>query len=276
MLLKYQKLIKILGKEAVRLNEPLAKYTTFQIGGPADLVFVAKVVKDLKKAIQTAKKMKIPNFVLGKGSNILVSDKGFRGLVIKNETSRILISGKKAKVDSGVLTNQLVKIAVDKDLAGLESFFGLPGTIGGAVSGKAHFQKKNILELVDKIEKIDNVILSVVFKLKPGNKKELWKAAKEALKYRQTTQPLNFSSAGCIFKNPEFQPAGLLIDRCGLKGVKLGGAMISPKHANFIVNKSKATCQDVIRLISLCKKKVKEKFGVKLEEEIIRIGDFDE
>ncbi len=142
------------------------------------------------------------------------------------------------------------------------------------MAGNAHFQKKNILEFVDKVERIDEVILSVSFKLKPQDKKKLWQAAKEAWQYRQTTQPLDFPSAGCIFQNPAFRSAGYLIDQCGLKGKKAGGAIISKKHANFIVNTGKASCQDVLELISLCQRKVKEKFGINLELEIIKIGEF--
>jgi len=273
---KYQKLIKILGKNLVRLNEPLAKYTTFKIGGPADLFFVAKNAEDLKKAVKSAKKLKTPYFILSGGSNILVSDKGIRSLVIKNQTSKISISGERVEVDSGVLTSQLVKLTIDRGLAGLENFFGLPGTVGGAVYGNAHFKGKNIREVVSKTKEFDGVILSVVFKLKPGDKKELWRTAKEACEYRKITQPLDFPSAGCIFKNPKFQSAGYLIEQCGLKGTRSGGAMISNKHANFIVNTGGASCKDVLGLIELCQKKVKEKFGVKLEEEIIKVGDFDE
>jgi len=267
--------IKGLTLKGVRLNELLAKHTTFRIGGPADLFFRAKNIQDLKKVVQAAKKLKISYFILSGGSNVLVSDKGFRGLVIKNQSSKINISGEKVEADSGVLVSRLVKSTLDKGLVGLEHFWGLPGTIGGAVHGNAHFQGKNIMKVIAKINKIDNVILSITFKLKPGDKKELWKIAKEALEYRQKTQPLNFSSAGCIFKNPDFQPAGYLIDQCGLKGEKIGKAMVSPKHANFIVNTGGATCQDVMNVIALCKKKVKEKFDIDLELEIIKMGDLE-
>jgi UDP-N-acetylmuramate dehydrogenase len=270
-----QKLIKILGGDLVRLNESLARHTTFKIGGPADLFFVAKTTKDLKKAVLSAKKIKIPFFLLGRGSNILVSDKGFRGLVIKNETSQIKISGKRVEADSGVLTSRLVKKTLEKSLSGLESFYGLPGTVGGAVSGSAHFQGKHITELVEKTKKVNGVIVSVIFKLKLGDKKKLDGTVKKAWHYRQASQPLNFPSAGCIFKNPENQSAGYLIDQCGLKGKKMGGAKVSQKHANFIVNMGGATCRDVLALAAICKRKVKEKFGIKLAEEIIIVGEFD-
>ena len=257
----------------------LAKNTTFRIGGPADLFFRAKNSQDLKKVVQAAKKLKISYFILSGGSNVLVSDDGFKGLVIKNQSSVISHQSSNdfavVQAESGVLVNSLVKFTLDKGLVGLEHFWGLPGSIGGAVHGNAHFQGKNIMKVVAKINKIDNVILSVAFKLKPGDKKELWKIAKKALEYRQKTQPLNFPSAGCIFKNPDFQPAGYLIDQCGLKGEKIGRAMISLKHANFIVNTGGATCQDVISLIALCKKKVKEKFNIVLELEIIKIGGLE-
>lgn len=261
--------------KGVRLNEPLRKHTTFRIGGPADLFFVAKKREELKKAVNSARKFSLPFFILGGGSNLLVSDKGFRGLVIKNQTSKISLTKGLVEADSGVRTSQLVKLTIDQGLFGLENFFGLPGTIGGAVYGEAHFKGKKINEFVSKIEKSDGVILSVVFKLKPGNKRELWQRAKEALRYRRMTQPIALPSAGCIFKNPPSQSAGSLLEECGLKGTRIGGAMVSPKHANFIVNTGKARAQDVLGLIKLCQKKVKEKFGIKLEEEIIKVGDFD-
>ena len=265
-----------LDSSSVRLNEQLAKYSSFKIGGPADLFLVCKSNQGFKRAVKAAKKLEVPYFILGGGSNLLVSDKGFRGLVIKNQARQVRFTQELVEVDSGFLMNQLVKKTIDKSLAGLEDFFGLPGTVGGAISGNAHFQVKNIKSVVSKVKKIDNVIFSVVFKLKPANKKELWQKAKEAAVYRKTTQPLNYPSAGCIFKNPDSQPAGYLIEQCGLKGNKIGRAMISSEHANFIVNTGGATFQDVLRLIKLCQKKVKEKFGVKLEEEIIKVGDFDE
>lgn len=263
-----------------RHHVSLAKHTTFKIGGPADLFFVAKNTKDLKEAVQWAKKTKNRFFILGGGSNLLVSDKGFRGLVIKNQSSDIRHQPSNnfafVEAESGLPTSRVVRYTLDKSLSGLEPFFGLPGTVGGAVWGNAHFQRRKIKDVVFKLEKFDKIILSVIFKLKHGNKKELWQRAKEALKYRQMTQPLKYPSAGCIFKNPDSQSAGSLLEKCGLKGKRIGGAMISAQHANFIVNTGKATAQDVLDLIKLCQRKVKEKFGVKLEEEIIKLGDFDE
>lgn len=260
----------------VRLNEPLKKHTSFKIGGPADLFLVAKKGEVIKKAIEVVKKFSLPYFILGGGSNLLISDKGFRGLVIKNQTSKIRFSKERVEADAGVLMNQLVKKTINRGLAGLEYFWGLPGTIGGAVAGGAHFGERKIGAVVAETKKIDGLILSVVLKLKSGDKTELWREAEKALAYRKLTQPLNFPSAGCVFQNPPGKPAGFLLEQAGLKGKKSGRAMFSQKHANFIINTGQATAQDVVRLIELGKKKVKEKFGIKLKEEIILVGNFDE
>lgn len=256
-------------------NEKLAFYTTFKIGGPADWFVVVKTPAELEKAVKWAKKKSLPFFILGAGSNILVGDKGFRGLVIKNQSGSIAIKGSQVAAGSGVLTSRLVKETINQSLAGLEEFFGLPGTIGGAVAVNAHWQHKKIKDLVAKIKRFDEVVLEIVFRLEKSDKQALWQKARAALQYRQQTQPLEYPSAGCIFQNPSVrQPAGYLIDQCGLKGTKRGGAMISRRHANFIVNPDQADAKDVLKLIALVKKKVKERFKIKLKLEIIKVGEF--
>ena len=257
------------------------------------MFFVSKTANDLKRAIKAAMKLRVPYFILGGGSNVLISDQGFRGIVIKIQNSPACISytesiaGKQSKIqnsnkfvfikaEAGVSMSRLIKFAINHGFSGLEFFLGLPGTVGGAVCGNAHFKGKQIKEIIYKTEKFAGVILSVVFRLKKGRKESLGQIAKELLDYRKKTQPLKFPSAGCIFKNPESYSAGYLIDQCGLKGTKIGGAMISKKHANFIVNLKRATCSDVLSLISICKEKVRERFEIELEEEIIKVGSFNE
>lgn len=256
-------------------NEKLAFQTTFKIGGPVDWFVVVKNQEELQSAVQWAKGRSLPFFILGAGSNLLVSDAGFRGLVIKNQSVGVKIQPPQVTAESGTLTSQLVQATLDQGLAGLEGFFGLPGTVGGAVAVNAHWRQKKIRDFVTRINRFDSVILNVAFQLEPGDQKTLLQQAQEAVAYRQQTQPLGFASAGCIFRNPSpDQPAGYLIDQCALKGMKIGGAMVSERHANFIVNRGRATSQDVLALIAFIKEKVREKFQIDLELEIIKVGKF--
>jgi len=250
-------------------NVSLKKYTTFRIGGKAKYFFVAKTKDNLIEAIKTAKKKKLPFFILGDGSNLLVSDKGYKGLVIK--------------------FGQPLSLYV---FQGLEWATGIPGTIQGAVCGNAGAFGKSMKDVVKEVkvfdtktEKIKNfknkdcqfsyknsifrkkknlIILSVEIKSKKSNPKKI----KEYFNYKKETQPLNFPSAGSVFRNPAGFFAGELIDKCGLKGKRVGNVKISEKHANFIVNLGNGKAKDVIKLIKLIKNKVKKKFGVVLKEEI--------
>ncbi len=253
----------------IKKNVSLKNYTTFRIGGPAKYFFVAKNKTELIEAIKTAKKLKLPFFILGGGSNVLVSDRGFKGLVIK--------------------FGQPLSSYVSK---GLEWAVGIPGTIQGAVCGNAGAFKKSMKDVVASVEVFDTktekieifknkgckfnyresifrkkknlIILSVKIKPKKNNTKKI----KQYLDYRKETQPLSFPSAGSVFKNPRGFSAGDLIERCGLKGKKVGNVKISEIHSNFIVNLGQGTAKDVMRLIKIIKNKVKKKFGVVLEEEI--------
>jgi len=296
---KYQNLIKKLGKNRIKYNEPMAIHTTIGIGGPADLFYIAKTKTELIKAVNLANKDKIPYFVLGGGSNILITNKGIRGLVIKNNSSRITRRNLLVKVESGVITQKLVNFTIEKGLAGLEYFSGFYGTVGGAIYNNAHFKDKFIFDPLEKIEiltkagkkllvdknkvkhgydftsfqKTKDLILELHFKLKKGNKKLLNKTALEVLKIRRQKHPMAKKSAGCMFKNPKLAPAGILIDRAGLKGKKVGEAMVSEKHAAFIINKGNASCQDVLKLISLIKRQVYNKFKVNLQTEVFLIGE---
>lgn len=315
----HQELIQELGPLRVRKNELLSNHTTFKIGGPADLFFEAHNRKDLIKALKTSQELKIPFFVLGGGSNILVSDKGFSGLVIKNKTKEIKILRYKGQVeegqaqqgtalieaDSGVGLNRLVRFAIEESLAGLEVFLSIPGSVGGAIKTNAHFRPEkdeflgNLVykaRLFDKkgevkevgrdylqldydqsvLQQTKEILLSVVFKLdKVASSQPLWKKAKKAVDHRRLRQPLGEACAGCIFKNPpRSRAAGFFIDQAGLKGTRVGGAIVSEKHANFIVNTGGATAADVLELIKLCQEKVNVLFGIKLEEEIEYVGDF--
>lgn len=300
----WQKLEDKLGLGRVRVNEVMALHTTFQIGGPADFYFEAKTNEELIKAYHAAKNLNLPFLILGGGSNILVGDQGFRGLVVKNKTKGIRIIKVRGKigpslngtkldvknilveVEAGVPFNQFVRFAIEEGLGGLEEFLGLPGTVGGAVIGNAHWQDKTVNQFIFSQKRHDSkILLSVIFELQKDDKDLLWQKARQAIEYRQKTQPTG-TSAGCIFKNIKKSQAlrigttnlttsaGFIIEASGLKGTKLGFAQISPEHANFMINLGGACAKDVLNLIKLAKEKVKEKFNLELEEEIIKIGEF--
>lgn len=308
-------------------NEPLAKYTTLKIGGPADGFIDVKTREELIEVLREARNKAIPRFIMGGGSNILVGDKGFRGLVIKNSANKIVIRGMKGKLtagnsdsqvyveaDSGVIMNHLVRFTIEEGLAGLEMHLGLPGTVGGAVYMNSKWTRPEgyvgdcvyramvmsddgeIREVEHSyfqfaydwsiLQKTHETVLGVIFSLRKMSREELWKTANESIQYRRLSQPQGVFSPGCTFRNiskvqafaiptpNHTTSAGYLIDHAGLKGSVIGDAQVSPVHANFIVNRGKATAADVVQLIDQAKKEVKRKFGVTLEEEIARIGEF--
>lgn len=288
-------------KKEILLNKTingvsLEKFTTFKIGGKVKYFFVAKNKQSLIKAVLWAEEASLPFFILGGGSNLLVADRGFRGLVIKNENNKHETNGKKISAEAGVPLSSLLKEATKNNLAGLEWSAGIPGTVGGALFGNAGAFGKSMKDSVQgvkifdvKSRKIkilkkkdcgfsyresifkknkDLVIISAAFSFKKGKSETINKKIKEYLDYRKEHQPLNFPSAGSVFKNSKNLSAGDLIEKCGLMGKKIGNAEISQKHANFIVNLGKATSKDVMGLVNLAKKSVKNKFGVALEEEI--------
>jgi UDP-N-acetylmuramate dehydrogenase len=305
----------------IRENVLLRDYTTFKIGGPARYFFVAKNKEDLKNAILWAKKKKLSFFILGGGSNVLFSDNGFKGFVIKLQNTQYEIRNTKIVAEAGVPLQKLVLETAKRGLYGLENLAGIPGTLGGAIWGNAGAFGREIGDLVEeikvldvggsklKVKKLKNkgckfgyrdsifkkrknwIILGATLKLKRGKRKEIEEKIKEFLKLRKEKQPLEFPSAGSVFKNvpiekvPKkirekfkekikngFLPAGVLIEAAGLKGVQIGGAKISEKHANFIVNVGNAKASDVKELIEKIKKEVKKKFKIQLEEEIKLVG----
>jgi len=301
---------------------PLKEYTTFKIGGPARYFFVAKSKEDLKNAILWAKKKKLPFFILGAGSNVLFSDNGFKGLIIKLQNTQYKIRNTKIVAEVGVPLQKLVLETAKKGLSGLENLAGIPGTLGGAIWGNAGAfggEIKDVVKEVEilringltswRIEKLKNkdckfgyrdsifkrkknwIILGATLKLKKGNKKEIEEKIKEILRLRKEKQPLEFPSAGSVFKNVPiekvskrirekfkekikngFLPAGVLIEAAGLKGFQIGGAKISEKHANFIVSVGNAKASDVKELMEKIKKEIKKKFKIQLEEEIKLVG----
>ncbi len=323
---KLKQLKKILGERA-KENEPLSRYTTFKIGGPADLFYDAKTVDELTTAVTHARKHKIPIFILGGGTNILVGDRGIRGLVIKNSSSRITIVGAKghmyhgesqgsvyAEAESGVPMNKLIRFTIEEGLSGLEMQLGLPGSVGGAVYMNSKWthpesyvgdvvyqariltpqgQEKDVPQSyfhfaydTSTIQKTADFVLTVTFRLTARPTEGLWKTANESMVYRRDTQPQGVFSPGCTFRNitkaaaltavtpNQTTSAGFLVDHAGLKGARVGDAQISPVHANFIINNGKATAHDVVELIEKARSQVQKQFGVRLQEEIVRVGEF--
>ena len=305
----------------VQENVPLSQYSSFRIGGPARYFFIAKTEEDIIKALKAAQEMGLSFFLLAGGSNVLFSDKRFNGLVIKIQLGqgKAELRGLDILVQAGESLAKIVKLSLESGLTGMEWANGIYGTIGGAVRGNAGafgysmediIKEVRILEL-PKLEiknfSVENcefsyrdsvfkhnknlVILSVKISLKRGNILEIKKRAEEYIRYRQERQPLEYPSAGSIFKNiplelinkklfdeyPELNkfskkgiiPAGFLIEQVGLKGQEVGQAQISEKHCNFIINLGQAKSQDVKDLIFLSKKKIFDRFGIKLEEEIV-------
>jgi len=300
---------KILQKlPRIRKNILLKDYTTYKIGGPAKYFYVAKTKDDLINAVKIAKNLKLPIFILGAGSNLLVSEKGFKGLVIKIDISNVNFQGKNIIVGAGTKLTKLAHLSADNSLSGLEWSAGIPGTVGGAIYGNAQAFGEKISDAVEGVEvmnlktlKLGNltkkqcqfslkssifkknknlIIISAILRLNKGNKKEIQKKIKENMNYRKKNHPTNFPSAGSVFVNPENKGevirVSYLIENCGLKGKKIGKAQISEKHANFIINlgggPKGCPAQDVLALINLVKRKVKKTFGINLEVEVQFVG----
>lgn len=278
-------------------NEPLAKYVNFRIGGPARWLVEAKTEEEITTAVQLAQEADVPVFILGGGSNTLPSDQGFNGLVIKIALRSFAINGTMVRADAGVMSAGLARATAEAGLAGLEWMISLPGTIGGAVRGNAGCFGGEVKDNVVAVRILrngrirdvsaadsafgyrdsafkhsDDIILSATFALSPGIPSVLKAKMDEQLAARKASQPTNAGSAGCIFKNPEGNSAGRLVDQAGLKGQKIGDAEISPVHGNFIVNLGHATADQVVQLVALAKTRVRNHAGIQLQEEIQYLG----
>jgi len=297
--------------DRVRRDAPLAPLTTFKVGGTADWLIDARSEEELLGAIAIARGAGQPITMLGGGSNVLVSDAGVRGLVIRLRPMEVSQPRPdRVRADAGLTINGLVRWTIGRGIAGLEAWAGTPGTVGGAIYGNAHFGGRNIGDLVadvrlvtpqgetrtvaasemefgydtSRLQRTREILLWAEFKAGTGEPEALRAVARASLAHRKTTQPLETPSAGCIFQNPDparetipdgIPPsAGALVDRAGLKGSRLGGAKVSDTHANFIVNDGGATAADIRALVERCKQGVRERFGVTLREEIVYLGEF--
>jgi UDP-N-acetylmuramate dehydrogenase len=308
----YAPFLSAFGDGRVRVDVPLAPFTTFRVGGKADCLVDVASSTELARALELSRQAGLPVTPLGGGSNVLVSDRGVRGVVVRVRGGATSDEGEgRVRSDAGVTLNSLVRWTIGRGLAGLEAWAGTPGTVGGAVFGNAHYAGRSIGELVhsvclvspaggvadvpasemafaydrSRLQQTHEVALSAVFALSPGaDPARLRETARRSLAHRKRTQPLDTPSAGCIFQNPDPAvdripdgipaSAGALVDRAGLKGYAIGGAMVSTGHANFVVNRGGATAADIRQLIGLCRDTVKARFGVTLREEIRYIGEW--
>jgi UDP-N-acetylmuramate dehydrogenase len=298
------------GPARVHQDAPLAPFTTFKVGGPADWLLELHGGTELKQAAAIAREAGVPLIALGGGSNVLVSDAGVRGIVVRVHGGEVrALDASVVRADAGVTINGLVRWTIGRGIAGLEAWAGTPGTVGGAVFGNAHFRARLISELIDRVTLVTadgavadlpvsemefgydysrlhrtrEVVVSADFHVSSGDPAALRAVARESLAFRKRTQPLESASAGCIFQNPDpardrvpagIPPsAGALVDRAGLKGACEGAARVSPTHANFIVNEGGATAREIRALIERCKTEVGARFGVTLREEIVYLGE---
>jgi len=301
----------VFGSARVHEQLPLAPLTTFRVGGPADALIETRSSAEIVRALELAHEHGVPVTMLGGGSNVLVSDRGVRGLVVRPRGGVVQpVDGQHVRADASVTINGLVRWTILRALGGLERWAGTPGTVGGAVVGNAHFGGRLIGDVITEVQVVDRtgevtvlsvdemgfaydrsrvqqtgeVVLTATFRVTAADSTSLRETARASLAYRKRTQPLETPSAGCIFQNPESSrdrlPAGMpfsagaLVDRAGLKGVRMGGARVSEAHGNFIVNEGGATAADIRALIERCKSEVQRQFGVTLREEIVYLGDF--
>lgn len=305
---KYNKFIEMMGEE-VRVEEDLSKYTTFKIGGKADLFYSVKNEDSFIRVVKVCDELEIPFVVMGCGSNILVSDEGYRGLVIKNENKGNIgiFDEDKIFVNSGLSLSELLEFSADNSLAGLDLLAGIPGSVGGAVYmnagafgctidehilyGKVLDKSGNLYELNRKdfsfgyrssrLQKSGEILVSIVLRLIRGEKEKIYNKMNEIIEIRRKKHPdKTVPCAGSYFKNiiisgqvEKREPAGYYLDKAGLKGMQCGEAKVFEKHANFIINTGEAKSSDVLKLAQIMKDKVKETFGIELIEEVVYLDD---
>ena len=297
-----EKLQKLIGEAKVLANEPMASHTTFRIGGPADYFVMPETVEELRDILALCKEEGLPYFILGNGSNLLVGDKGFRGVVIQlyKNFDGLSIEGTRVTAKSGAMLIRVAKEAGKAGLTGLEFASGIPGTIGGAMvmnAGAYGGEMKDVVTAVTVLTKDGDIktltgsemnfryrgsvvedegyiVLEAVMELKEGNLEEIQARIDELSLQRRTKQPIEYPSAGSTFKRPEGYFAGKLIQDTNLRGYQVGGAQVSEKHCGFVINAGGATAADVMQLMQDVSDKVNAQFGVTLEPEVKRIGEF--
>lgn len=291
----------IVGKENVLIDEPMWKHTSFKVGGNTDLLVMPQNTDQLIEIVQVCRERQCPFLVMGNGTNLIVKDKGIRGVVIKTfeGLQNFRVYDEFIEAESGILLSKLSNIALKNSLTGLEFAAGIPGTLGGAVTmnaGAYHGEMKDVVvwtKYLDRqglVKEIGNeqhqfgyrtsfiqtdggIVLKSRLKLRKGNSSEIKALMDDLAKRRKDKQPLDMPSAGSVFKRPEGYYSGQLIENCGLRGYSIGGAQVSNKHCGFIVNNGNATAKDVIALIKFVQDKVRSEFGVELQTEVKIVGE---
>ena len=294
-----KKLLSILKEEQVKKDEPMKSHTTFRVGGPADYFVTPQTAEEVAKVIEACTQEKVPYYIVGNGSNLLVSDKGYEGVIIQiyKQMNQVKVEGAQIHVQAGALLSMIAKRALDAELTGFEFAAGIPGTLGGACvmnagayGGEMKDVLKSVTVLTDKgevktlakeelelgyrtsvIAKKGYIVLEAVLELQKGEKEKIQAVMDDLKERRVTKQPLEYPSAGSTFKRPEGYFAGKLIQDAGLKGYRSGDVMVSEKHSGFVVNVGKGTCEDAMRVIEHVQRTVYEQFGVELELEVKRV-----
>ncbi|RBP62641.1 UDP-N-acetylmuramate dehydrogenase [Alkalibaculum bacchi] len=303
-MIKYilSKLETFMNKDSLLIDEPMKNHTSFKVGGPVDLMIIPKTEDEVINVLKLLASQPIPFYIMGNGSNLLVSDRGFSGVVIKlyDNYNDFSVDEDIITAKSGILLSKLAKVALNHNLGGFEFASGIPGTLGGAVTMNAgayggemkdvlisaHVvdRQGNISEIVNgnlelayrtsSIQKKDLIVLSAKLQLKKAPYDEIKDKMNELDHKRKDKQPLEWPSAGSTFKRPEGHFAGKLIQDCGLRGYSIGGAQVSEKHCGFIINKGGATANDIFNLICHVQETVYQKFGIHLDTEVKQLGEF--
>ena len=298
----YDELTNIVSEENVKIDELMKPHTTFRVGGPADYFVVPRNSDEISRVVVLCREYEIPFYIIGNGSNLLVSDAGYRGVIIQcyRNLSRIEVKGERITAQAGAILSQIANKALEAELTGFEFASGIPGTLGGACvmnAGAYGGEMKDILEEVtvltgdgevltlakeeldmgyrtSRIARKGYIVLEAVISLEKGDVDQIKEKMDELRKKRTTKQPLEYPSAGSTFKRPEGYFAGKLIQDAGLRGFQVGGAQVSEKHCGFVINKNNATASEINDLMNQVSARVKEKFGVVLEPEVKRLGEF--
>lgn len=298
----YDYIRTIVPEERLLFHEPMSRHTTFRVGGEAECMAVVETKEELSQLISYLGRIEQDYFVLGNGSNLLVGDKGYRGIIVKlgPRLSAVGVEKNHIAAGAGALLSKVAFAARDAGLSGLEFAAGIPGSIGGAIvmnAGAYGGEMKQVVQMVRVIDKegeiltLDNdtmefgyrtsiirdrpfIVLGVVLTLTPGNKEEISARMEELMKQRKSKQPLEYPSAGSTFKRPEGYYAGKLIMDAGLRGYRIGGAQVSEKHCGFVINRGGASAADIREVIEEVQERVRDRFHVRLEPEVIFLGDF--
>ena len=298
----YRQLAEVMPESRIMRDEPMSLHTTFRVGGPADFFVMPRTKEEVRDIVSVCRMEGMPCFVLGNGSNLLVSDKGYRGVIVQlyKDMSEVTVEGENITAQAGALLSKTAARALEEGLTGFEFAAGIPGTIGGACmmnAGAYGGEMKDVLSQIlvltpegkfltiysdeldmgyrsSVISKRGYIALEAVIVLGKGNKEDIRQRMEELKERRVSKQPLEYPSAGSTFKRPEGYFAGKLIEDAGLRGFTVGGAQVSEKHCGFVINRGNATASDIMELMKEVSVRVEKKFGIILEPEVRRVGEF--